>query len=153
MFSYLITILAIAFWIFRVAVTFMFTTNIPFAIIPINTTFEIAVLFISFICIILIAKRKMLGAVIYSIVHAAYFGVDAYKCLQTIIEGVPTNTEYVSLFISLIAVLIPIFAIMNIGLSTGKKSSIRNKKTDWFYGTTEYDRNFDDRADKNQYKF
>ena len=58
-----------------------------------------------------------------------------------------------TLFISIIAVIIPILAIMDIGLSSGKKGSSKNKKTDWFYGTTDYDRNFDDRADQNQYKF
>ena len=30
---------------------------------------------------------------------------------------------------------------------------LKNRKTDWFYGTTDYDRKFDDRADRNQYKF
>ncbi len=41
---------------------------------------------------------------------------------------------------------------MDIGLSSGKRE-VQKKKTDWFYGTTDYDRNFDDRADQNQYKF
>ncbi len=116
-------------------------------------TFEIALLFITFICIIFIAKRKMIGAVAYLIAQCAYFGVDAYKTLQIIIEGEPQTANYVSLFISIIAVILPVLAVMDIGLNTGKKGSIRNKKTDWFYGTTEYDRNLDDRADKNQYKF
>jgi len=56
-------------------------------------------------------------------------------------------------FLDLLDYIIPFLAFANIGLSSGKKGSVRNKKTDWFYGTDEYERNLDDRADKNQYKF
>ena len=153
MFGYIITTFAAIFWVFRVVITLIYTSESTFSIIPLNMTFEIVVLFITFACIILIAKRKMLGAVVYLIAHCAYFGVDAYQNLRTIIESTPTPAAYISLFISFIAVIIPVLAIMDIGLSSGKKGSGKNRKTDWFYGTTDYDRKFDDRADKNQYKF
>ena len=153
MFGYIITTFAAIFWVFRVVITLIYTSESTFSIIPLNMTFEIVVLFITFACIILIAKRKMLGAVVYLIAHCAYFGVDASQNLRTIIELTPTPAAYISLFISFIAVIIPVLAIMDIGLSSGKKGSGKNRKTDWFYGTTDYDRKFDDRADKNQYKF
>ena len=153
MFGYFITTLAAIFWVFRVIVALMYTAEAEFPIVPINMTFEIIMLFVTFVGIILVAKRKMIGAVVYLIAQCAYFGVDAYKSIETIIEGQPQTANYITLFISIIAVIIPVLAIMNIGLSSGKKSSMRNRKTDWFYGTTDYDRKFDDRADKNQYKF
>lgn len=153
MFGYFITTLAAIFWVFRVIVALMYTAEAEFPIVPINMIFEIIMLFVTFVCIILVAKRKMIGAVVYLIAQCAYFGVDAYKSIETIIEGQPQTANYITLFISIIAVIIPVLAIMNIGLSSGKKSSMRNRKTDWFYGTTDYDRKFDDRADKNQYKF
>lgn len=153
MLGYMITTFAGVFWIIRLAIALIFTADVEFPIVPLNMTFEIVVLFITFICIILIAKRKMFGAVVYLITQGAYFGVDTYKNIQAIVEGTPQTANYVSLFISAIAVIIPILAIMDIGLSSGKKGSGKNKKTDWFYGTDEYDRKFDDRADKNQYKF
>ena len=153
MFGYIITTLASIFWIFRVIVMIMYTTGTKLPIAPMNVTFEIVLLFITFVCIIRIAKRKMLGAVIYLIAQCAYFGVDAYKNIETIIETQPQTTTYISLFISTIAVIIPVLAVMNIGLSTGKKSTGFHKKTDWFYGTTEYERKMDDRADQNQYKY
>lgn len=153
MLGYMITTFAGVFWLFRVIVSLMYTAESNFPIVPLNMTFEIIVLFITFVCIILIAKRKMLGAVIYLITHCAYFGIDAYKNIQAIVEGTPQTANYISLFISAIAVIIPVIAIMDIGLKSGKKGSSKNRKTDWFYGTTEYDRNMDDRADKNQYKF
>lgn len=151
MLGYLITGVAGIFWIFRIAVALLYTNQEAFPIIPLNMTVEIVVLFITFACIILMAKRKMLGAVIYLITQCAYFGVDGYKSLQTIVEGTPTSSTYISLMIAVIAVIIPILSIMDIGLKTGKKSG--DKKTEWFYGNPDYERKFDDRADKNQYKF
>lgn len=153
MFGYFITGLAGIFWLFRVIVALMYTSEAGFLIVPLNMTFEIVLLFITFACIIFIAKKKMIGAVIYLIAQCSYFGIDAYKTLQVIVEGETQTANYISLSISIIAILIPILAIMNIGLNTGKKGNARDKKTNWFYGTTEYDRNIDDRADKNQYKF
>lgn len=153
MFGYIITTLAAVFWTSRVLITLLVSLGVEFMIVPMNMTFEIVLLFITFACIVLIARRKMLGAVIYLIAQCSYFGVDAYKTLETVINGQAITENYVTLAISLIGILIPIFSIMGIGLSSGKKTSLRNKKTDWFYATTEYDRKFDDRADKNQYKF
>ena len=118
-----------------------------------DVTFEVVLLFITFACIITCCKkRKMIGAVVYLIAQCMYFGVDAYKALEVITAGQAQTANYLTLFISIIAVIIPILAIMDIGLSSGKRE-VQKQKTDWFYGTTDYDRNFDDRADQNQYKF
>ena len=93
----------------------------------------------------------MIGAVIYLIAQCSYFGIDAYKTLENLIEG--QNIDTLSFLTSVIAIILPILAIMSIGLRTGKKSSLKNKNTDWFYATDEYERKLDERADKNQYKF
>ena len=144
MFGYFITALGGVFWLFRVLVMLLYSTDSGFAIVPMNVTFEFVLLFITFVCIVLVAKRKMLGAIIYLIAQCAYFGVDAYKSIEMIMNGTSQTGNYITLFISLIAVIIPLLAVMDIGLSSGKKGSVRNRKTDWFYGTTEYDRNFDE---------
>lgn len=151
MFGYIITIFASIFWIFRLMVTLMYSAEVGFSIVPMNVTFEIVVLFITFVCIILVAKRKMIGAVIYLITQCAYFGVDAYKTLSLMMNGQEVNS--ITLVISILAIIIPLFAIMDIGLNSGKKGTFDNKETNWFYGTNDYERKFDDRADKNQYKF
>jgi len=153
MLGYMITTFAGVFWLFRVIVTLMYSTEAGFPIVPMDMTFEIVLLFVTFVCVILVAKRNMIGAIIYLIAQCSYFGVDAYKTIETIMNGQAQSANYLTLFISLIAVVIPVLAVMDIGLSTGKKGSGKNRKTDWFYGTTDYDRNMDDRADKNQYKF
>ena len=153
MFGIFLTVLAGIFWIFRVIVCLISSMEIPFPIAPLNITFEIITLFITFASIILIAKRKMLGAIIYLITQIAYFGVDGYKNLTIIAEGTPTMLNYISFLIALFAILIPILSIMDIGLSNGKGGSMHNKKTSWFYDNKDYDRKYDERADKNQYKF
>jgi len=153
MVGYVITIFVGIFWFFRVLVSLMYTAEVSFLVTPMNITFEVILLFITFICIILIAKRKMIGAVIYLIAQCTYFGIDAYKSIEMIVNRQGSNVDSVTLLISLIAIILPVLAIMNIGLSTGKKTTLKNKKTDWFYGTTEYDRKFDERRDENQYKF
>ena len=60
---------------------------------------------------------------------------------------------YETLFVSILGVLIPLLVVLDIAINKDRKSATKNKKTDWFYGNEEYDRKFDDRADKNQYKF
>ena len=132
MFGYMVTTFAGIFWLFRVVVTMMFTGESAFPVQPMNMTIEIVLLFVTFACIILIAKRKMFGAIIYLLAHCAYFGVDIY---QSVSQGD-----------------IKFLAFADIGLNNGKKSTGKNKKTDWFYGTTDYEREFDERADTNQYK-
>ena len=76
MFGYMVTTFAGIFWLFRVVVTMMFTGESAFPVQPMNMTIEIVLLFVTFACIILIAKRKMFGAIIYLLAHCAYFGVD-----------------------------------------------------------------------------
>ena len=154
MLGYLVTIFAGFFWLLRVIVALMYTTETSFPLVPINIVIEIILLFVTFMCIVLIAKRKMLGAVVYIIAQGMYFGVDAYKAIEAIINGQGETANYLTLAVSIVAVIIPVIAILDIGLNTGKKgSALRSRKTDWFYGTTDYERNMDDRADKNQYKF
>ena len=146
MFGYMVTTFAGIFWLFRVVVTMMFTGESAFPVQPMNMTIEIVILFVTFACIILIAKRKMFGAIIYLLAHCAYFGVDIY---QSVSQG---DINYLNLMVSVIGVVIPFLAFADIGLNNGKKSTGKNKKTDWFYGTTDYEREFDERADTNQYK-
>ena len=154
MLGYMVVIFGGFFWLLRVIVALMYTTETSFPLIPINIVVEIILLFITFVCIVLIAKRKMIGAIIYLIAQVSYFGIDAYKSIESIMNGQSEVNNYLTLLVSIIAVIIPAISIFDIGLVTGKKGSpLRSRKTDWFYGTTDYERNLDDRADKNQYKF
>ena len=72
---------------------------------------------------------------------------------MNIINGEALGTDYLSIFISLIGVVIPFLTVMDIFLNKERKGSAKDKKTDWFYENEEYTRKLDERADKNQYKF
>lgn len=152
-FSYLITMLGIIFWVFRVIVAAMHTLSLDFAIQPLDENFEIIVLFVTLFSMILIFKRNIIGALIYFLANGFYFGTDFYNRIIEIMNGQAGVMDYTSLFISFVGVLIPFLTVMDILLNKERKGLTKDKKTDWFYTNKEYERKFDDRADRNQYKF
>lgn len=147
-FSYLIIMVAGVFWFFRVVVTFMYTMKMDFIIEPSNLTFEIILLFAALILMIFIVKRKIIGGLAYFVLYGLYFGTEVYSILA---EGQVAN--YPTLICSIIGIIIPVFIVLDILLNKDRKAATKNKKTDWFYGTDKFDREYDERADKNQYKF
>lgn len=73
--------------------------------------------------------------------------------MQVVTEDVvvPIN-DYLSLFVSFLGVVLPIFVLFDWLLDKNKKDNPTDKKTDWFYKNEQYDRKLDDRADKNNYR-
>ncbi len=154
LFSYLITMFGALFWLLRVVVSLTYTLDVDFPIVPLDFNIEVILLFITLICMVLIIKRNIIGALIYFIVYGLYFGTDLYNNVTYILNGQTiAATDYLSIFISFIGVIIPFLTVMDIFFNKGRKGSGKDKKTDWFYKDDTYDRKFDDRADKNQYKF
>lgn len=145
--TWLIVMFMLMFWIFRVVVAFTDSLNIDIGIQPIDTNAEVLLLFISLISIVLIAKRKMLGAIIYLLTHGIYFGIDIYN---NIIAG--ANIAYGNAFFSLIGIILPIVAIFDLLFDKAAKAYPKDDKTDWFYKNKDYDREMDERADKNNYR-
>ena len=153
MFSYLITMFGGLFWILRVVVAITYSMDIDFPIAPLNFDTEVILLFVTLFCMVLIIKRNIIGALIYFVTYGLYFGTDLYNSVLNISNGQVNVTNYLSIFISLLGVLIPFLTLMDIFLNKERKGSTKDKKTDWFYKNEAYDRKLDDRADKNQYKF
>ncbi|MGN1311147.1 MAG: hypothetical protein ACI4VP_05595 [Clostridia bacterium] len=152
MFSLLMGLFAIIFWIIRVAVAFTASMNMEFIITPLNLQVEIILTFVTLICIILIFKRSMIGALLYLISYWGYFGMYIYNIL-TNIENI-VIVDYINIFVSAIGILLPFIIFIDIGFSqSNKKTSNKTKKTDWYYQNEKFDRKYDERADKNQYKF
>lgn len=151
--SYLITMAGGMFWVFRVIVALLNSMQKDFAIQPLNPTIEIILLFVTLICLVLVVKRKLVGALIYFVSYGLYFGTDVYNQITAITSGQTEVTEYATLFVSILGVIIPLLTVLDIAINKDRKSASGNKKTDWFYGNEEYERKLDDRADKNQYKF
>lgn len=151
-FGFLLGLFAIIFWVIRVVVAFTASMGIEFFLDPLDIRIEIILTFITLIYIILIFKRSIIGALIYMFSYWGYFGVYIYKIFTGTQEVV--FNDYLNVLVSTIGVILPFIIFMNIGFSqSSKKTSIKTRKTDWFFQNKDFDRQYDERADKNQYKF
>lgn len=154
LFSYLITVFGILFWFFRIIVTYFATTGGEFICEPLNTSFEIAILFLTIPCFVLIFKRNLVGAVFYLGIYSAYFGTAVYNTINNFsIEengiGIVSGMNLVS---AIIGIVIPILTFLDILVNKNRLSTSKDKDSDWYYKNEKYDRQMDERSDKNQYK-
>ena len=152
MFSLLISLFALIFWLLRVAVAFTASMGIEFMLEPLNLPVEIILTFVTFVCIISIFKRSLIGSLLYLLSNLGYYGVYLYNIIVKTDEIVVG--DYLNIIVSIIGILLPLIIFIDIGMSqSSKKTSNKTKKTDWYYQNDKYDRKYDDRADRNQYKF
>ena len=158
--TWLLACFMVMFWAFRVVVTLMAQLNQDFGgIVPINETLEIILLFVTLVCIILIVKRKLVGALIYLLIYGLYFGTDVFNGISMMISNSSSEsasilpaTSFMNLFVSFIGVILPIAVLLDMLVDKGRKNHPKDKKTDWFYTNEQFDRKLDDRADKNNYR-
>lgn len=150
--SWLIAMFAFMFWAFRLIGTTLYSIGNEFMFVPTNMAMEVALLFITFICICFMIKRKLLAAVIYLIAHFIYYGpVFAQHFMQLIQNTLPIEL-YMSTLFELFALGLALAALFDVLLDKNRKAHPTDKKTDWFYKNKDYDRKLDDRADKNNYR-
>lgn len=152
--TWMLVMFMIMFWLFRLVVAVMPEFGIDFGgIIPLNKTIEVILLFVVLLCMILIVKRKTIGAIIYLLSYGMYFGVDLINNINLLIQSETlTITQSLNTFISLIGMIIPLAVFLDILLDKGRKANPKDKKTDWFYKNEKFDRELDERADKNNYR-
>ena len=120
----------------------------------INQTYqnlEIILSFVVLVCIVLIVRRKLIGALIYLLAYGMYFGVDVINNIQTVLNGASMETA-LNVFISIIGIILPIAVLADLLLDKGRKANPKDKKTDWFYNNEQFDRKLDERSDKNNYR-
>ena len=116
-----------------------------------NIEMEIGLMFVTLLSLLFIIKRKLFGALLYSITYVLYFGVDL---LDMLANGLQMNiTNALNLLSTGIGILLPLMVLFDTLLDKTRKINPTNKKTDWFYKNEQYDRKFDERADRNEYKF
>lgn len=157
LFSYLITIFGVVFWFFRAIVCFMVSNGSDLTIQPYNLSLEIILLFVTVPCFILIFKRNLIGATIYFGAYGAYFGTAIYELISST-DGITSLTDTVgvndmtNLFCYAFGILIPFLTFMDILLNQNRNRFNGDKKTDWYYKDEKYTREYDERADKNQYR-
>ena len=154
LFSYLLTILGIFYWIFRAIITAMYTSGVNFVVQPLNVGFEIALVFATIPCMIFVLKRNVIGAACYMAIYVSYFGTAIYNSMNSIADSNGlTVADSAELMLAIVGVVIPMLTFVDIWLNKHRKSVFAGKKsTDWYYNTDKYDRQYDERADRNQYK-
>ncbi len=154
--TYLLVMFMILFWASRIMVAVTAQMNMEFAITPLNLEMEIGLLFVTLACMVLVVKRKLVGALIYLLAYGMYFGVDIYNNVQVLLAAVEGDVDligtYLNLFMSVIGMIIPIAVLFDMLADKGRKAHPKDKKTDWFYANEQFDRKLDDRADKNNYR-
>lgn len=149
---YLIIMFMVMLLIFRFVVLFTTVLGINFPVITENESIEIAIIFITLVCIILFTKTKLIGGILYLVTSFIYYGIEFYKLIPSITNGSISQDAGIQAIVLMIELVIPIFAFFI--LLYDKKQEIRptDKKTDFFYKGDQYDRKYDDRADKNNYR-
>ena len=151
-YSYMLTIFGIVFWIFRAIVTALYTAGSSFPIQPLNSSWEIFLVFASIPCIVLVLKRNIIGAALYVAVYVSYFGTALYNSLNHVADTLNVNGT-VDMIMAIIGIVIPVLTFIDILFNKHRKAIIGGKNdTDWYYKNKDYDRQFDERADRNQYK-
>ena len=146
--SYMVNMFAIMFWLFRVYVALMIYggSEIPFTTPGIEM--EIAVIFITLISIFMIFRRNLIFASIYL---GTYFAFFTYG-IALMNGNISTNTQLLNAMLMILGILIALLNFLDVMFNKNRKGSTKDNKTDWFYATDKYEREFDERADRNQYK-
>ena len=149
---YLIIMFMVMLLIFRFIVLFTSVWGIDFPVVTVNPPIEIAMIFIALVCIILFTKTKLLGGITYLVASFVYYGIEFSKLFPKIMNGKMLINEAVQAVVLMIEFVIPIFAFFI--LLYDKKQEIKptDKKTDFYYKGDQYDRQYDERADKNNYR-
>ena len=153
--TWMLVMFMVLFWIFRVIVALAGQMHWDLGgIEPLNQQMEIILLFVVLVCIILVVKRKLIGALIYLLAYGLYFGVDIVNNIQVVLSALETVdiSLYMNIFISIIGVVLPLGVLFDMLMDKSRKLHPKDKKTDWFYTNEKFDRQLDERADKNNYR-
>lgn len=152
LFSYLLTFLAIIFWAFRAIATLLYQLEFEFFATPLSDNLEILVLFATLPCLILVVKRNIIGAAAYLGIYGAYFGTALYNSLLEVQGAGLTIGNSANMIFVVVGIIIPLLTFLDILVNKNRGLGKGSKDTDWFYKNKEFDREFDERADRNQYR-
>lgn len=155
----LITMFMVMFWMFRAIVALCTQFSIDFmGIVAYNFNWEVIIAFATLLCIVLFVKRKLLGSLLYLLLYGVYFGEHFITNIITLIQGQGTLelSFIMNLLVDLIAILLALFALLDMLVDKGRKVNPIDRKTDWYFKNEKYDEELkarDKREDKNEYKF
>ena len=85
--------------------------------------------------------------------YVSYFGTALYNNFMGIngTQGL-TISNSVSLLSSALGIILPIFVFLDILINKNRRNIKLDKKTAWYFKNEKFDRVYDERADRNQYK-
>lgn len=148
---YLIIMFMIMLLLFRFIVLFTTVLGIDFPVVASNEKIEIVMLLVTLVCIILFTKTKLSGGIIYLVSSLIYYGPEFIELMTASKTGTSIDMA-IQLVALMIELVIPIFAIFILLYDKKQEINPVDKKTDFFYKGDQYDRKYDDRADKNNYR-
>ena len=61
-------------------------------------------------------------------------------------------SNLLSVMVSIIGIVLPVAVLLDMLADKARKANPVDKKTDWFYKNENFDRQYDERADKNNYR-
>ncbi|MBR0428390.1 MAG: hypothetical protein IJK18_09390 [Clostridia bacterium] len=143
------------FWMFRIAVTLSSQFGGDFGgFIVFDNTLEIALLFFTLVCFILIVKRVILGAVLYLVANCLYFGGYIVQNLFPALgsEGGIDMMVLQNSVVGALGIVLALCIVIDIAVQRINTKHFSDNKTDWYFNNEKYDRKMDERADKNQYR-
>ena len=146
--SYMVNMFAIMFWLFRVYVALMVSSGSEIQFTTPGLELEITVIFITLISIFMIFKRNLIFASIYL---GTYFAFFTYG-IALMNGNISTNKQLLNAMVMIAGIIIALLNFLDVMFNKNRKGSTKDNKTDWFYATDKYEREYDERADRNQYK-
>ena len=157
--TWLLAIFMVMFWLFRAIVALCTQFSIDLlGIVAYDFNWEVIIAFATLLCIILVVKRKMIGALLYLMLYGVYFGEHLITNIMPMIQGSANFTVATSLNLicDLVAVALAFFVLFDMLVDKGRKANPMDGKTDWYFKNEKYDEELkarDQREDKNEYKF
>ena len=149
----LLVMFMVLFWIYRMAIALTAEMGIDFfGIVPLDMTTEVILLFVVLLCLIMIVKRSLAGALIYLLTYGIYFGKILVDNVTAISSGKVSPEAALNAFVALIGIILPICVLIDLLIDKNRKANPVDNKTDWFYKNEQYDRKLDERTDKNNYR-
>ncbi|MBQ9659063.1 MAG: hypothetical protein IJV31_09945 [Clostridia bacterium] len=147
--SLILVIFGFMFWLLRIVVAVTTQMNIDLVgVTTWNLTYEIILLFVTLFILMLIVRRKLFAGFLYVIAYGYFFGMDILNRFSTISMDNVTN-----LVVDVVGILISVITLIDLIADKAQKVNPKDSKTDWFFKNKDFDRKFDERADRNEYKF
>ena len=153
--SWLLVMFMGMFWIFRVivALSVQFGGTDFGGFIAFNFNTEIILLFTTILCLILILRRSLVGAIAYVATYGFYFGTYIFNNLIVNRPETGLSMDILqNVFAAALGVILSVLVLVDLLIDKATRKSHSDRKTDWFFKTDKFDRKYDERADKNQYR-